>query len=241
MSGPGVSSTTQNESSLPLALPTPGTYTYTITATQGTQTATDTVTVTVTPNAYALTTSVTGLGTVTGAGSYKADTQVNLTATPNAGQSFINWTGDTGLPTGSPAFTQPSLTVKMNQNRGIVANFTNSTGTTPQVITFDDPGTHDLSVGSITLNAFADPGHRPVTLTVISGPGTLLGNVLTFTGGGDIIIEAAHPGDATYLPATPVQRTARVGGPARVSVKLQKPATNLIQKSSGNSNFEIKK
>lgn len=240
VTGPGVSSAADNEPALPLNLPTPGTYTYTVTATQGTQTATDSVTVTVTPAAYTLTTSVTGLGTVTGGGSFPANTQVGVTATPNAGQTFLGWTGDTSLPTGSAAITQPSLIVRMNQNRDILAKFTNSTGTTPQVITFDDPGTHDLSEGSVVLNAYADPGHRPVTLTVISGPGTLLGNVLTFSAGGDILIEASHPGDATYLPATPVRQIAHVGGAAKVSVKLQKPGINLLQKASGNSNFEIK-
>ncbi len=36
-----------------------------------------------------------GSGTVTGAGKYPKDEQVNITATANEGWQFVNWSGDT--------------------------------------------------------------------------------------------------------------------------------------------------
>jgi hypothetical protein len=47
----------------------------------------------------------------------------------------------------------------------------------------------------------------PVSFTVVSGPGTLTGGVLTVTGAGSIVIQADQPGDASHNAATPVPQT----------------------------------
>jgi|GEM_PF-2308230 len=71
---------------------------------------------------YTLTTSVspTGAGTVSlnpAGGSYTAGTQVTLTATPNSGYVFSNWSGDL---TGT---TNPAMII-MNSNKSVTAVFT---------------------------------------------------------------------------------------------------------------------
>jgi pectate lyase len=55
-------------------------------------------------------------GTVSGGGSYNIGNTITLTATPNAGYAFINWSGDT---TG----TNPTITFSATINKSITANF----------------------------------------------------------------------------------------------------------------------
>lgn len=57
-------------------------------------------------------------GTIGGAGSYTAGSSVNITATPNPGYTFVNWT-DNGVMASSNA----SYTFLINANKTLVANF----------------------------------------------------------------------------------------------------------------------
>ena len=77
---------------------------------------------------YVLTVIVnpTGAGTVTrdpNLTTYPAGTQVTLTATANSGYTFVNWTEGTTI-----LGTNPTLTITMNSNRTITANFASSGG-----------------------------------------------------------------------------------------------------------------
>jgi hypothetical protein len=57
-------------------------------------------------------------GTVTGAGTYIRGTVASISATPNEGYEFVNWTIGTDLYS-----LQPTTTVNMNANTAVVANF----------------------------------------------------------------------------------------------------------------------
>jgi photosystem II stability/assembly factor-like uncharacterized protein len=70
-----------------------------------------------------------------------------------------------------------------------------------QAITFTDvPETID-SGSSYTLAATTSSG-LPITYTVISGPAVINGNVMTFTGEGDVVVRASQAGDDIYNPVT---------------------------------------
>jgi uncharacterized repeat protein (TIGR02543 family) len=58
-------------------------------------------------------------GTTSGAGTFAQDSAVTLTATPNAGYSFLNWTEN-----GTIVSTSPSYQLTMAGNKALVANFT---------------------------------------------------------------------------------------------------------------------
>lgn len=70
-----------------------------------------------TPDKFTLTTSVSGSGSVNpSSGSYNAGENVTITATPSAGGTFVNWSGD------ASGSTNP-LTVTMNSDKDIIAVF----------------------------------------------------------------------------------------------------------------------
>jgi hypothetical protein len=85
-----------------------------------------------------------------------------------------------------------------------------------QTITFPNPGTQTYGVSPITLMATATSG-LPVTYTVISGPATVRGSVLTITGAGSVRVEANQAGNSQWLPAPPVDDTFTVN-PAVLTV-----------------------
>ena len=62
------------------------------------------------------------MGTVTGAGEYDPDASCTLTATPNAGYMFVNWTNGTNTITDNP------YTFTVTQNETFTANFAKKEG-----------------------------------------------------------------------------------------------------------------
>jgi uncharacterized repeat protein (TIGR02543 family) len=106
---------------------------------------------------YTLTTSASPAagGTVTrspNAAAYDSSTAVTLTATPASGYTFSGWSGD-ATGTGS------SVTLTMDANKTVTANFTAITGGTTSTIRIEDtntPGTGLCSFdGSISSNSGA--------------------------------------------------------------------------------------
>ena len=77
------------------------------------------------------------------------------------------------------------------------------------------------------ISATATSG-LPVTLSVLSGPATLVGNIVTLSGQtGVVVIRASQPGDAQYNAAPAVDRTFYVtqpGGSAGVDLELSMSA-----------------
>ncbi len=81
-----------------------------------------------------------------------------------------------------------------------------------QTITFPGVPNHSYGDQPFMVPASSSSG-LPVTLTVISGPATISGNVLTLTGTGTVTLQASQPGNANYLPAASVEQTFQVAAP----------------------------
>ena len=86
----------------------------------------------------------------------------------------------------------------------------------PQTITFPNPGTQAYGVAPITLTATASSG-LPVSYTVLSGPATVNGSLLTITGAGSVTVQANQAGNSQWQPAPPVNDTFTVN-PAVLTV-----------------------
>jgi hypothetical protein len=142
-------------------------------------------------------------GTVAGGGSYPPNSQANAVATAGPGETFAGWTGDV---TGSA----PILSVLMNSNKSVTANFASLL---PQTITFAAPGTVTTRTPPLVLLATASSG-LPVTLVLDSGPASLAGSVLTPSGAtGQVTLTATQSGNAEYLPAPPATVSFPIGSP----------------------------
>src|SRR5262249_37174199 len=104
-------------------------------------------------------------------------------------------------------------------------------------ISFTTLSNQTVGAAPITLDATASSG-LAVTFTVISGPATVSGNLLTITGPGAVVVQASQAGDGTFAPASPGdeavtgrhahgarRRSASVPSPTRPMVSLPSRST----------------
>ncbi|GFO67061.1 hypothetical protein GMLC_06400 [Geomonas limicola] len=78
----------------------------------------------------------------------------------------------------------------------------------PTIISYGDP---PLNLSSITTGGGSG---NPVIFTLVSGPATLNGTTLTFTGGGNVVVKASQAGNAVYYPAAATPHTFAVASPS---------------------------
>lgn len=84
-----------------------------------------------------------------------------------------------------------------------------------QRVTLSGPSLIYLGEGSIALQAEANSG-LPVSLEVVSGPGSLAGAVLTPTGAGKVTVRATQAGGGVYAAALAVTRVITVRADPRM-------------------------
>ena len=80
-----------------------------------------------------------------------------------------------------------------------------------QTIDIAGPGNQAFTTTPLSLVATATSG-EPVSFSVVSGPAFVSGTQLTLTGTGLVTVQATQAGNATYLPAPPVERSFTVTG-----------------------------
>ncbi|MEQ8812507.1 MAG: MBG domain-containing protein, partial [Imperialibacter sp.] len=109
-----------------------------------------------------------------------------------------------------------------------------------QTITFEAIDSQVLSTGSLTLSATASSG-LAVSYEV-SGPATLEGTKLTFTGAGDITVTASQAGNVNYMAAEALPRTFTVTDDTPVDpVKEDQTITfeAIADKTFGDAAFDL--
>lgn len=120
-------------------------------------------------------------GTTTGSGSYNAASGVTVTALPNTGYAFTNWTEG-----GVIVSTSPGYTFTINGNRTLVANFSVITGSQLVVILSSNPAAGGSTGGSgayasgtsVTVTATANTGY---TFTNWTENGTIVSTSAAYT------------------------------------------------------------
>ncbi|NBV85545.1 MAG: hypothetical protein EBS01_04625, partial [Verrucomicrobia bacterium] len=76
-----------------------------------------------------------------------------------------------------------------------------------QTISFDSISFDNLDAqGNVLLSATSSSG-LPVTFTVLSGPGAIVGNSLVVSGTGTVVVQASQAGSASVAVASPVTRS----------------------------------
>ena len=90
----------------------------------------------------------------------------------------------------------------------------------PQTISFASSASY-LYGQQVPLSTRASSG-LPVTFSLISGPASLVGNILTMTGIGKVTVVAMQAGNSTYAAASPVDQVITVNpAPLTVTVGYQ--------------------
>lgn len=95
------------------------------------------------------------------------------------------------------------------------------------IISFPTMQANSYAATAVALTATASSG-LPVTYTVVSGPATVSGTTLTYTGAGPVVVEADQAGDTTYPAAMPVQRTINVTLLTQTLTQTSNPVATLI-------------
>ncbi|MDR7191561.1 fibronectin type III domain-containing protein [Luteimonas terrae] len=131
-----------------------------------------------------------------------------FTATGAAGPITIN-----GLTNGvSYTFTVTASNAAGTGDASVASN--SITPASPQVITFNNPGTQNFST-TPTLTATSDSGLTPTFTSTTTGVCLVTsGGTLTFLAAGSCTINADQDGNASYLPAPQVSRTFTVNSVA---------------------------
>lgn len=114
-------------------------------------------------------------GTTNGSGAYNAGSSVTVTATPNTGYVFVNWTNN-----GAIASTSPSYTFPLTSTTSLVANFALNTisigpgeinlGTASSYSILTESGISTTGITSIQGNI----GVSPISSTAITGFGLIM-------------------------------------------------------------------
>ncbi len=117
---------------------------------------------------------------------------------------------------------------------------------TAQTITFDAINDRFANQGDLTLRATSSAG-LPVSFQVRSGPASLVGTTLRFSGPGTVTVRAFHNGSDLFYAATPVDRTFAVQvitglepawsdalavypNPVHTQLTVKLPAPNIIER-----------
>jgi hypothetical protein len=129
----------------------------------------------------------------------------SLWASPTIASGTASATGFAGQAPGTYSVTASYSGDSQNSpsSAGITVTITQA----PQSITFAPPASPVMyGVSPISLSASASSG-LGVSFSVLSGPATVSGNILTITGAGTVIVAANQLGNADYLAAPQVTAT----------------------------------
>jgi CSLREA domain-containing protein len=114
----------------------------------------------------------------------------------------------------APAFTANSITGDFAVTASVTGiagtvNYALTNRSSSQSITFPSPGNRTFGDAPIALTASSSSG-LPVSYTIISGPASVNGNMLTITGAGTVTVRASQAGNASFDPAQNVDQTFTV-------------------------------
>ncbi|MGA9673560.1 MAG: Ig-like domain repeat protein [Terracidiphilus sp.] len=140
-------------------------------------------------------------------GTALSGTQLDATSTV-AGAFVYNPAAGTVLTAGSHTLSVTFTPTDTADYTTATASVTLQVNNQPQTITLSagtlaDAAGVTFGVAPLTLSATATSG-LPVVFSVVSGPATLNGNVLTITGAGAVIFAANQPGNSNYAAAPQV-------------------------------------
>ena len=142
---------------------------------------------------------------------------------------LLSWTPDSSQPPG-----EYSLTIRVSDNGKPILSEEKTLKIkikSPQTLTFPEFPSRTFGDAPSVMSATASSG-LPVTLSLVSGPATLAGDLLTVTAAGTVLVRASQGGDSNYSPAPDVERSLTVE-PAELTSTGAGPEPGLWGGQSG--------
>ena len=164
--------------------------------------------------------------------SYNAVTPVAITSLSGADTisgsfgSLLTGVPETGANAGSytlslnPNYTSTNYTITNSP-----ASVTWTISKANQTITFN-PSLNGINGQTQSLSASSNSG-LSVTYSVVSGPATLDGSTITYTGAGNVVVRASQAGNTNYNVATNVDRTIVVASAGGGTIPLNQNNISL--------------
>lgn len=139
---------------------------------------------------FTLSTSVSGSGSVSGAGTYNEGTTASITASASSGWTFSNWTGDA-------SGTSTSTSVYMNSNKSVTAVFTEDGGTTdpPPAGDYD----HNFTVSGTSSSFYDISGNLSTSKGTVTYAGLTLTQCLKIESSTSISFNSGQDGTLTLV------------------------------------------
>ncbi len=118
--------------------------------------------------------------------------------------------GNTVTITGTgTVVVRASQTGNTNYSAATLVDQSFSVNQTAQTITFGALASKTYGDAPFTVSATATSGLTP-TFSIVSGPATISGSIVTITGVGTVVVRASQAGNANYGAATPVDQSFSV-------------------------------
>ncbi len=125
----------------------------------------------------------------------------SVSPTLPAGLSFASSTGTiTGTPTVTSATATYTVTVADTNNANATANFSLTVNAEAPTIIFTVPN-HVYGDAAFSVNASSN-STAAFTYSVVSGPATIVGNIVAITGTGPVVLQAAQAAAGNYTAGT---------------------------------------
>lgn len=150
---------------------------------------------------------------------------VTTSTTPSGLNVVVTYAGQLTPPVDAGSY--PVISSIDNTNYEGSASGTLEVAKAGQTITFAPLPNQDYTSSPLLLDASSSSG-LPVSIIVIAGPATIVGNALTLTGIGTVVLRATQDGDTNHLAAESVEQSFTVN---RTSVSLA--LTGLTQTYDG--------
>ena len=175
-----------------------------------TVTAAATTTTLTAPASSTYNSSVTLTATVGSTAGTPAGAVTFLSGTTTLGTGTLNGSGVATLGTTALAVGTDSITASFAAAGNFAASTSAASNVTvsqaSQTITFPAVASRPYGSAPFAVTATSSAGSSyPVTITVQSGPAVISGGVVTLTGAGTVVLQAAQAGDTNYSAATTTQ------------------------------------
>jgi len=151
--------------------------------------------------------------------------------TLTSGATLASLTGNTVEFTGAGEVTVEA-TQSGNTTYAAAAPVTRTftVGKASQTLTFGSSVPSTVGQGTtVTLAATSNRALSPITFSVVSGPGDLTGNSLTFTGTGPVSVRASQAGDSFYSAASADKTITAVAAPVAEDGSADGTVNDLIR------------